>query len=368
MIQAITSLKDIAPITWDILVDADKNPFASHGFLHGLEKSDSIGQRTGWFPQFYIKKNDTGDLIGALISYEKHNSYGEYVFDHAWADAYQRHGMAYYPKMQAAIPFTPATCPKLFGDDIVKKELLSCLIEHTQNNNLSSAHMTFLSDEDLPLFDENWLERWGCQYYWHNDNYNSFDDFLASQKRSRRKFIKKERAAIQAMIDACELEIKTHHGDGLTKDAMQSFYPFYRQTIDKKWSAAYLTEGFFLSIAETMADKIVLMIAYKNGQPIAGALNFLGTETLFGRYWGASTDVPFLHFELCYYRAIDFSIEKKLKVVEAGAQGQHKIKRGYKPTKILSMHYLAHDTFKDAVADFLSHEKKDIEHYINHVE
>lgn len=354
-------------MTWDNLVDAGKNPFACHGFLYGLETSGSVGQRTGWFPIFFIKKNDEGFISAVLIAYEKHNSYGEYVFDHAWADAYQRHHLAYYPKMQAAIPFTPATCPKLFGDEASKAELLGCLIEHTQSNNLSSAHMTFLSDRELPLFDDRWLERWGCQYYWHNDAYGSFDDFLTAQKRSRRKFIKKERAAIQEMIDNTTLEIKTHHGDGLTKEIMASFYPFYRQTIDKKWSAAYLTESFFLSIAETMADKIVLVMAYQNGQPIAGALNFLGTETLFGRYWGASIDVPFLHFELCYYRAIDFAIEKKLRCVEAGAQGQHKIKRGYRPTKIHSQHYLVHGEFHHAVADFLKHEKTDIQHYIDTV-
>jgi predicted N-acyltransferase len=281
---------------------------------------------------------------------------GEYVFDHAWADAYARAGGEYYPKLQASVPFTPATAPKLLvpgGDPAISRALLTTSETLCGQREASSVHMTFIDEAEARLAVEaGWLERNDTQYHWHNHGFSTFDDFLSTLASRKRKVLKRERR------DALEeLEVRWITGSDITESHWDAFYQFYQDTGSRKWGRPYLNRKFFSLLSEKMADRIVLMFAYDNGEPIAGTLNFRGRSALYGRYWGATRHVPFLHFELCYYQAIDFAIAHKLPLVEAGAQGEHKLARGYEPSVTRSAHWISHPGLREAIADYLVHER-----------
>lgn len=339
---------------WDRMAGAD-NPFVSHAFLSLLEQSGSVGGRSGWSPLPIVIEDDTGALLAALPAYLKTHSQGEYVFDHAWADAWQRAGGDYYPKLQICVPFTPATGPRLLLGH--RPELAPALLAAAQQvaaeNGLSSVHATFIAPEQVPLFEAaGWLLRADIQFHWENRGYATFDDFLAVLSSAKRKNLRKERAAAQAGVEIVALS-----GDAIRREHWDAFWVFYQDTGARKYGRPYLTRAAFDLLGERMADRILLVLALVDGQPVAGALNFIGAEAIYGRYWGSIIDKPFLHFELCYYQAIDAAIARGLKRVEAGAQGQHKLARGYEPVQTISAHYIVDPSFRRAIADFLVRER-----------
>ncbi len=302
-----------------------------------------------------------GQLAGALPAYAKSHSQGEYVFDHSWADALQRAGGRYYPKLQIAVPFTPVPGPRLLtADDRVAQALIAGAESIVEQHRLSSAHATFLEARDIERFrDAGWLIREGTQFHWANAGYADFDDFLGALSSRKRKAIRRERATAQA-----GLEIVALTGAEIAEAHWDAFWNFYLDTGARKWGRPYLTRAFFSQIGEKMADQLLLILAMRDGQPVAGALNFIGADTLFGRYWGCREDIPCLHFEICYYQAIDFAIACGLARVEAGAQGEHKLARGYLPVPTWSTHYIADPGFRSAIADFLVRERKAVENEI----
>lgn len=341
---------------WNAL-GGDRNPFVSHEFLAALEDSGSVGEGTGWEPAPIIITNDAGDLLGALPSYAKGHSQGEYVFDHAWADALQRAGGRYYPKLQIAAPFTPATGPRLLlKDDTLAPHLLRAAEAVCLQNQLSSAHATFIEPTQLEFFDKSgWLLRSDLQFHWENRDYTNFDQFLGELTSRKRRTLRKERKQAQDGVQIVALsgdEIKAEHWD--------IFWIFYQDTGARKWGSPYLTRAAFTLIGEQMSDSLILGLAYLDDTPIAGALHFVGSDTLYGRYWGCSLDKPFLHFEMCYYQAIDLAIERGLKRVEAGAQGGHKLSRGYEPVQTWSAHWIADPGFRAAVGDFVEREREGV--------
>jgi predicted N-acyltransferase len=300
-----------------------------------------------------VVKRADGTLAGAIPAYLKSHSQGEYVFDHAWADAWHRAGGQYYPKLQIASPFTPATGPRLLGDPALAPVLIAGAEAMCRQNGLSSAHATFLSPEQVAPFEKaGWLLREDIQFHWENRGYASFDAFLASLASAKRKNLRKERAAAQA-----GLEIRALSGGDLKQEHWNAFWRFYQDTGSRKWGRPYLTRDAFTLLGERMASAILLFLAFADGTPVAGALNFIGPDALYGRYWGAIVDKPFLHFELCYYQAIDAAIARGLSRVEAGAQGSHKLARGYEPVRTHSAHFIVHDGFREAVADYLVRER-----------
>lgn len=344
-------------LQWDGL-NISANPFVSHAFLSALEESGSVGPGTGWSPAPIVIRNDAGRLAGALPAYLKSHSQGEYVFDHAWADAYERAGGRYYPKLQIASPFSPVPGPRLLArDDEIALKLLKAAESVVLQNGLSSVHATFVEENQVDLFRKaGWLIRSGTQFHWANDRYGSFDDFMATLASRKRRAIRKERAAAQSAVD-----IQILRGNQIQPEHWDMFWIFYQDTGARKWGRPYLTRTFFDLIANSMRDQIVLFLAQRGGRPVAGALNLLGPDCLYGRYWGCTEDIPFLHFELCYYQAIDFAIELGLSRVEAGAQGEHKLARGYLPVTTWSAHFIADAGFRDAVDDFLVRERRAVE-------
>jgi predicted N-acyltransferase len=352
-----TDITAIAPADWDVCAGPD-NPFVSHAFLAALEESGSANGKTGWLPQHMIMESENGRIIGVVPAYVKSHSYGEYVFDHGWAQAIERAGGRYYPKLQVSVPFTPATGPRLLvapgaDEDAVRRTLVAGLKAVAEKRELSSVHATFLEARDREAFeDARWLIRLGCQYHWYNAGYETFDDFLGALSSRKRKDIRKERQ----QIAASEIEMVTLTGGDLAPEHWDVFYRFYIDTSDRKWGSPYLTRDFFHRIGRTMADRIVLILARYRGEWVAGALNLLGSDTLYGRNWGCGADFKFLHFETCYYQAIDFAIANGLTRVEAGAQGEHKIQRGYLPVQMESAHWIAHPGLRDAIAHFLDRE------------
>lgn len=351
---------DFDPVEWDALTGPG-HPFLSHAFLAALENSASVGPGSGWQPLPITVQGADGRLAGALPAYGKSHSQGEYVFDHGWADAWHRAGGSYYPKLQIAAPFTPAPGPRILTQDAPTGiALLRAAEALVAQNRLSSAHATFVAPDQVPLFrDAGWLLREGVQYHWFNKGYASFDDFLATLSARKRKNIRKERAgAVQG------LTIRALRGPEIQERHWDAFWRFYQDTGARKWGRPYLTRGFFSEIGRTMADTVLLFLAERDGVPIAGALNFIGSEALYGRYWGCSEDVPFLHFELCYYQAIDAAIEMGIGRVEAGAQGEHKLARGYEPMATWSAHHIADPGFREAVSDFLERERRAVEREI----
>ncbi len=338
---------------WDRCAGPD-DPFLSHAFLAALEDSGSAAAETGWQPVPVAIDGPDGRPDAVMPAYVKSHSQGEYVFDHGWADAFQRAGGAYYPKLQIAVPFTPVPGRRLLAR---APQLAPALIGAAERivaaHGLSSAHATFIHSDEVPLFEQaGWLIRADSQFHWLNQGFATFDDFLATLASRKRKAIRKERAAaIQG------LEIVHLTGAALTEAHWDAFWAFYQDTGARKWGRPYLTRPFFSRLGETLADKVLLILALRDGRPIAGALNLIGTEALYGRYWGCIEDVPNLHFELCYYQAIDVAIAHGLQRVEAGAQGGHKLARGYRPVPTWSAHYIAHPGFRRAVADFLAAER-----------
>jgi predicted N-acyltransferase len=350
------SIHDIAAEAWDLCAGS-QNPFVSHGFLAAVEDSGSASARTGWMPQHAALRDESGTLLACAPMYAKSHSYGEYVFDHGWARAFEQAGGDYYPKLQVAAPFSPVPGPRLLvrpGSALPLRAMGDALAHACRKLQLSSVHVTFCSETEYEALGAcGWLQRLGVQYHWHNHGFGSFDDFLDSLTSRRRKSIRRERRD----VNACGLVFKTLQGDAITPDIWRAFYRFYESTVDRKWGSAYLTEQFFPLLGKMLGDRVVLMIAEHGGKPIAGALNLLGSDALFGRNWGCLADFPFLHFELCYYRAIEFAIERKLARVEAGAQGEHKIQRGYLPAATYSAHYIPHPGLRRAVAAFLDQER-----------
>ncbi len=342
----------IAANDWNAL-NGDDNPFTSHEFLSTLELSGSVGPGTGWDSVPICITDSAGRLLAAMPSYAKGHSQGEYVFDHSWADAYQRAGGQYYPKLQIAVPFTPAAGRRLLlSDPALAPHLLKGAEAVCLQNGLSSAHATFVDPDQVALFEAaGWLIRTDIQFHWINRDYSSFDDFLGALSSRKRKDLRKEREAARV-----EVRIERLTGSDIRPEHWDAFWAFYQDTGAKKWGSPYLTRAAFDLLGEKMGERIVLFIAYDGETPIAGALNFIGPDALYGRYWGCTREVRFLHFELCYYQAIDLAIELGLSRVEAGAQGGHKLARGYEPVQTYSAHWIADPGFRAAVADFLERE------------
>lgn len=348
------AVADIAEADWDRLAGSD-NPFTSHTFLKLLEDSGSVGGRSGWSPLPITIEGADGHPAAILPAYLKSHSQGEYVFDHSWADAWQRAGGNYYPKLQISVPFTPATGPRLLmGDNAdLALPLLRAAEQLCETNGLSSAHATFIEPAQLPHFEAaGWLLRSDIQFHWENRDYASFEEFLGALSSRKRKDIRKERAAAQE-----GLEIRHLSGADIRPEHWDAFWVFYQDTGMRKWGRPYLTREAFTLIGERMADRVLLVMAFDEGRAIAGALNFIGSSALYGRYWGAVESRPFLHFELCYYQAIDAAIARGLQRVEAGAQGGHKLARGYEPVQTWSAHWIADPGFRAAVEDFLARER-----------
>ncbi|MEZ5681289.1 MAG: GNAT family N-acetyltransferase [Erythrobacter sp.] len=338
---------------WNALAGAD-NPFVSHEFLTALEDSGSVGAGTGWQATPIVISGEGGPILAAMPAYLKGHSQGEYVFDHSWADAYERAGGRYYPKLQIAAPFTPATGPRLLlSDDAYASPLLRAAEQLCLQNGFSSAHATFIEPAQHDLFEAaGWMLRSDIQFHWHNRGFASFDDFLATLSSRKRKDLRKERAAAQENV-----RIERFIGDRTRTEHWDAFWRFYQDTGARKWGHPYLTREAFDLFAERMGEKILLVLAFQDDEPIAGALNFIGSDALYGRYWGCTRDIRFLHFELCYYQAIDAAIELGLSRVEAGAQGGHKLARGYEPVETVSAHWIADPGFREAVAEFLERER-----------
>jgi predicted N-acyltransferase len=352
-IRLCGSVGSVPAQAWDALAGSG-NPFVSHAFLAALEDSGSVGPGTGWTPAPLLLEDGDGRLLGALPAYAKSHSQGEYVFDHSWADAWERAGGRYYPKLQVAAPFTPATGPRLLlSDPAYAGPLLRAAESLCRGNQFSSAHATFVEPAQVPLFErQGWLARSDIQFHWLNRGYATFDAFLAALSSRKRKAIRKERAAAREGITIRALtgrEIRPEHWD--------AFWQFYQDTGSRKWGQPYLTRAAFDLFGERMGDAVLLVLAFEGAVPIAGALNFVGGDAIYGRYWGCLVDKPFLHFELCYHQAIEIAIERGLARVEAGAQGGHKLARGYEPVQTWSMHWIADPGFRSAVAEFLERER-----------
>jgi predicted N-acyltransferase len=367
--KILHNIAEIDTNTWDSCANAygAYNPFLSHTFLQALETSESVCAQTGWQPFHLVVENDD-DPVGVVPMYLKSHSQGEYVFDYGWADALQQAGGKYYPKLQISVPFTPASGRRLLTrtDDPQSTDLLlGACIQVAQQLDVSSVHITFMQETQWQqAADLGFLKRMDQQFHWHNGNYQNFDQFLADLASKKRKNLKRERR------EACanDIEIEWVTGSDLTEAHWDAFYRFYTDTGQRKWGTAYLTRRFFSEINDAMAQDVLLIMAKRNGQYIAGALNFIGGDTLFGRNWGCIEDHRFLHFEVCYYQAIEFAIAHGLKNVEAGAQGSHKVARGYLPEATYSAHWIAAENLRDAVSRYLDEERQYVEEDIAHIE
>ena len=357
----LNRISDVTEAEWDALLPEGRHPFLSWRFLNALEESGcAAGAETGWHPLHLFLKDESGTAIGAAPLYGKSHSRGEYVFDHGWADALDRAGGHYYPKLQCAVPFTPATSPRLLAAPEHKKTLALALQQICLEQGFSGIHATFLNDDDRAVFNEtNYLLRQDRQFHFINRDYKDFDDFLASLTSRKRKNIRKERKAAQD-----SLVIKRLTGDDLKPEHWDIFYQCYIDTSMRKWGQPYLTREFFDHIHAVMRDDILLIMAWEDEHPIASALNFIGSDALYGRNWGSLAHKPFLHFELCYYQAIEAGIDMVLPKVEAGAQGEHKLARGYEPVVTTSAHYLADPGLHTAIADYLTRERRMVNHEI----
>ena len=346
-------IAEIPVADWDGCAGSS-NPFVSHAFLSAMEDSGSAGSRTGWLPQHAVLR-DGEAIVGVVPMYAKSHSYGEYVFDHGWANAFERAGGSYYPKLQVAVPFSPVPGPRLLMRPGVAPEAMGqALRQACSELGLSSVHATFCTHAEWEALGRaGWLQRMGKQFHWENAGFSSFDDFLGTMASRKRKVLKRERRD----ANAAGLTFVALRGHEITARHWDAFYKFYTSTVDRKWGSAYLTRGFFPMLSERLPDQVVLMMAEHDGVPVAGALNLVGDGALYGRNWGCRGEWPFLHFELCYYRAIDFAIEHKLDRVEAGAQGEHKIQRGYMPKPTYSAHWIEHAGLRRAIAGFVESER-----------
>lgn len=368
-IRVEQSFKDIAPESWNKLSGTSKltrtddyNPFISHAFLSSMEESGSATAKTGWRGHHLLLEDGEGQLKGAIPAYLKSHSQGEYVFDHGWADALERAGGNYYPKLQCSVPFTPATGPRLLttgiDDAAFRQVLASGLRQVTEAIEVSSAHVTFAPDDDMDaLVQEGFLPRTDQQFHFINNGFRNHADFLDALSSRKRKGLKKERRA--ALENGIQIDWLT--GSDLTEDIWDQFYAFYRDTGSRKWGRPYLTREFYSLIGQRMPEDILLVMAKREGRYIAGAINFIGGQALYGRHWGCIEDHPFLHFEVCYHQAIDFALARGLARVEAGAQGEHKLARGYTPVTTRSAHFITHPGLRRAIADYLERERNEVE-------
>jgi len=355
------SIENIGKKNWNNCANHEAlsyNPFVSYEFLNALEKSNSVNGDSGWYTSFFVAKDKDDKIIGCTPAYLKNNSSGEYVFDYSWAEAYQRAGRSYYPKLQISIPFTPVSTPKLLTKDQndidTKVFMLQAIEDFCSEHAISSAHLTFLNEKELnTLQNKKWLIRTDQQFHWFNDNYNDFNDFLSDLSSRKRKNIKKERDE----ANKNGLVIETLNHKEIQEFHWDEFYKFYIDTSMRKWGQPYLNRDFFSLIGQTLSENILLIMVKNNNKYIAGALNFIGGDTIYGRNWGCIEDHKNLHFEVCYYRAIDFAINNKLKKVEAGAQGAHKISRGYQPSKTFSAHWIKDIDFFEAISNYLKDER-----------
>jgi len=361
VIRVAQSMAEVDAAAWDALGGND-HPFVSHAFLNALEQSGSATAETGWMPQHVLVEDEGGKLIGAAPLYLKSHSQGEYIFDHGWAEAFERAGGQYYPKALIAVPFTPVTGPRLLtapgAPETVKQTLLAGCMEVCRRIDISTLHINFLSEEDWELCGKSGLlQRTSEQFHWLNQGYKTFDDFLDHLASRKRKAIRKERREALAGGD---LEIETVTGADITEAHWDAFFAFYMDTGSRKWGRPYLTREFFSQLSRTAGDAVVLFMVRREGRYIAGALNLVGSDCLYGRYWGCIEDHPYLHFEVCYYRAIDYAIEHGLARVEAGAQGPHKLARGYLPVHTYSAHWIRDTGFRDAVERYLAQEREHV--------
>lgn len=349
--KLVETMRDIDAAHWDALnLASGGNEFLSYAFLSSLEDAECVGWRAGWQMSFVLD-----GVKGALPLYIKSHSQGEFVFDHVFAQSYARAGGEYYPKMQIASPFSPVSGARLLGDC---GDALDFVGNLARNNGISSVHTTFcMQSEQALLVEKGFLARQDNQFHFHNENYRDFQDFLDSLASAKRKNLRKER---ERAMQGLELEIVS--GNEITQNHLNDFYAFYIDTGNRKWGQPYLNRQFFSLLHERMGDKILLIFAKRGNIRVAGAFNIIGQDCLFGRYWGCNEHIPFLHFELSYYQAMDYAIAKKLKVVEAGAQGEHKLVRGYKPITTYSAHYFTHPGLHEAVARYLKHEASQVEH------
>jgi len=354
-------IRELGRTAWDACASAPEyqsNPFVSYDFLDALEETNCAVERAGWGPRHISVEDESGQIAAVMPLYLKSHSQGEYIFDHAWADAYERAGGSYYPKLLCASPFSPVTGPRLLvrpdvDRDAARRVLLGGALTVCERMGASSLHINFLTEDEWGFVGEQGLlRRQNQQYHWHNAGYRDFDDFLAALSSNRRKTIRRERRDAQA-----EVEIVGLTGADLTEDHWDAFFKFYMDTGSRKWGRPYLSRAFFSVLGERMADRVLLIMARRRGRWIAGALNLIGGDCLYGRNWGCLENVPFLHFELCYYQAIEHAIRLGLPRVEAGAQGQHKIARGYLPAAVYSAHWIADPALRTPVARFLEQER-----------
>ncbi|MBP2313198.1 GNAT family N-acetyltransferase [Azospirillum soli] len=360
-VKVLTGIGQADPRQWDACAGPD-NPFLSHAFLLALEESGSATRGTGWQPSHLAALDATGRIVGAVPMYLKSHSYGEYVFDHSWAHAYERAGGSYYPKLQVAVPFTPVPGPRLLvapeAGEAIYAALIQAMEEVARRYDVSSVHVTFPIEGDWTRLGEaGWLQRTGVQYHWENRGYASFDDFLGTLRSGKRKSIRKERREVAES----GVRLHTLTGDELKPEHWDAFHRFYMETADRKWGGGYLNRAFFRLLGETTGDRVALVMCEDKGEWVAGALNLIGADTLYGRNWGSDGSYRFLHFEACYYRALDFAIERGLKRVEAGAQGEHKIQRGYLPVPTYSAHWVKDAGFRRALAAHLERERAAVE-------
>lgn len=357
-LRTVGGIREIPPAEWDRLAPP-ANPFLAHAFLEALEASGSATAKTGWQP-CHLALREGSRLVGAVPLYAKSHSYGEYVFDHGWAEAYRRAGGRYYPKLQAAVPFTPVPGPRLLAADAAGRALLAEGLKAAADQlGLSSLHVTFCTAEEAAVLGAaGFLVRRGIQYHWENRGYASFDDWLQSLKSAKRKMVRKEREQVRA----AGIEVEALHGEALEASLLDRFFPLYLATVDKRWGSAYLSRNFFRRLGRSeLKDRVLLVTARHRGQLVGAALNLIGGDTLYGRQWGCLEEFRFLHFEACYYQAIAFAIRHGLRRVEAGAQGVHKLHRGYAPVWTYSAHHIPHAGFRDAIERFLAAEACELE-------
>lgn len=360
-VERLQSIRQVEKSAWRGL-ESPGFPFFDHEFLEALENSGSVGRGTGWLPSHLVCE-ENGQLLGALPLYIKTDSYGEYIFDWEWANAYREHGLSYYPKLVSAVPFTPATGPKLLvhpGSGARRSEIVAALLaaanELGKEYRSSSQHALFVPERELEEFSGRGFEiRHSLQFHWHDQSYEAFSDYLGALESKRRRQISRERRQLEEE----DLEIERLTGDSLSPELAATMYRFYVGTLDRKWGMPYLTEAFFTEVFSTMRDRTLLVLARdrQTGRPVAGALNFFKDQTLFGRYWGTSEARRNLHFELCYYQAIEFAIERGMTLFEAGAQGEHKLARGFLPTLTYSAHKIGHPAFKHAIERYIEEER-----------
>ena len=368
-VKAVASIQEIGQQVWDSCAHptgTQVDPFVGFAFLNALEQSGSVAAETGWAPYHLVLESEAQETVAVMPLYLKSHSQGEYIFDYSWADAFERAGGSYYPKFLSAVPFTPATGRRLLSRSNELNDYLSeGLRTVSEELGVSSVHLNFVDQEQWQaLGKQGWLQRTHKQYHWLNQGYTDFEDFLSYLSSKKRKNIRRERRDARAN----DIEIELLTGSDIREHHWDSFYQFYIDTSNRKWGRPYLTREFFSLVGQHMAERILLVMCRRAGSYVAGAINFIGDSCLFGRNWGCIEDHPFLHFEVCYYQAIEYAIDNKLARVEAGAQGEHKLARGYLPTQTYSAHWIAHSGFKEAVDRFLKEERMHVTEEIDYIE